>query len=214
MTLLFASQTTRAGTPAAPAGGSVIERPVEQPTGSRRLPAAPGGRAARRSSSSRSTRCALFENAIGQSLWTRPRTRVDLDGTVSRRALAEHQRRTCYGTGPPPRELVCGARIARRRQRHSDRCATARAPTHRETASRSRLSGLTGRGLAAAASLPKRAQSLQLKLPVLLVHATRRAVRQSSAAASLPHSNDTVSATCPPACESSMSRPLIEIFAT
>jgi len=48
MTLLFASQTTRAGTPAAPAGGSVIERPVEQPTGSRRLPAAPaqpGGRA-------------------------------------------------------------------------------------------------------------------------------------------------------------------------
>ena len=33
MTLLFASQNARADTPAAAPGGSVIERPVEQPTG-------------------------------------------------------------------------------------------------------------------------------------------------------------------------------------
>jgi hypothetical protein len=41
MTLLFASGTVRAGTPATPTGGAVIERPVEQPTGNPRLPAAP-----------------------------------------------------------------------------------------------------------------------------------------------------------------------------
>jgi hypothetical protein len=41
MTLLFASQTTRAGSPGNAPAGSVVEQPVEQPTGSPRLPAAP-----------------------------------------------------------------------------------------------------------------------------------------------------------------------------
>jgi hypothetical protein len=41
MTLLFASQSARAAGPANAPGGSVIEQPVEQPTGSPRVPAAP-----------------------------------------------------------------------------------------------------------------------------------------------------------------------------
>ena len=48
MTLLFASQTARTSGPVTPPGRSVIEQPVEQPTGSPRLPAGPaqpGGRA-------------------------------------------------------------------------------------------------------------------------------------------------------------------------